>query len=385
MLEVNDFNAIRISLASPDQIRSWSYGEVTKPETINYRTLRPEKDGLFCERIFGPTKDWECFCGKYKRVRFKGIVCDKCGVEVTRAKVRRERMGHIELASPVSHIWYFKGTPSRIGLLLDITPRNLERILYFALYIVTHIDDEERKKTIASMDETIAMEKQQLEESMLERIRSLESRRDEKIVELESEAATAREEAEIARNEQLQALKVIESDLRKRVRENMDLVTTEDLIFTPTGDVLARQGDTLNREHIAKLDDVIQQYRDALAATMRETIEQARHDAETQAQRLRITTDTETQTITDHLKTQMDDLTEEIELQRRALESLKKKDLLNDQQYRELQSRFGHVFEAGMGAEAAKKLLEEIDLDFEAQRMRHEIATTNSVQRKRRR
>ncbi len=126
----------------PEQIRSWSYGEVTKPETINYRTLKPEKDGLFCERIFGPTKDWECYCGKYKRVRYKGIICDKCGVEVARAKVRRERMGHIELASPVSHIWYFKGTPSRIGLLLDISPRNLERILYFALYIVTHVDED---------------------------------------------------------------------------------------------------------------------------------------------------------------------------------------------------------------------------------------------------
>ena len=185
MLEVNDFNAIRISLASPEQIRSWSYGEVTKPETINYRTLKPEKDGLFCERIFGPTKDWECFCGKYKRVRFKGIVCDKCGVEVARSKVRRERMGHIELASPVSHIWYFKGTPSRIGLLLDISPRNLERILYFALYVVTHIDEEERHKTIATMDETIVPKiQQQLEEITLERIRALETRRDEQIAEL---------------------------------------------------------------------------------------------------------------------------------------------------------------------------------------------------------
>ncbi len=119
-LEVNDFNALRISTASPEQVRSWSYGEVTKPETINYRTLKPEKDGLFCEKIFGPTKDFECYCGKYKRVRYKGIVCDKCGVEVTRTKVRRERMGHIELASPVAHIWFVKGTPSRIGLLLDI-------------------------------------------------------------------------------------------------------------------------------------------------------------------------------------------------------------------------------------------------------------------------
>ncbi len=139
--ELNNFQALQINLASTEKIRSWSYGEVTKPETINYRTLKPETDGLFCERIFGPTKDWECHCGKYKRVRDKGIICDRCGVEVTRSKVRRERMGHIELAAPVSHIWYFKGIPSRIGLVLDISPRNLERVLYFAAYIVTDPGD----------------------------------------------------------------------------------------------------------------------------------------------------------------------------------------------------------------------------------------------------
>ena len=136
-MEFNVFESIKIGLASPEQIRSWSYGEVTKPETINYRTLKPERDGLYCERIFGPTKDWECHCGKYKRIRFKGKVCERCGVEVTRSKVRRERMGHIELAAPVSHIWYFKGIPSRMGLILDLSPRVLEKVLYFALYIVT--------------------------------------------------------------------------------------------------------------------------------------------------------------------------------------------------------------------------------------------------------
>ena len=136
MIDVNNFVSMRIGLASPDQIRAWSYGEVKKPETINYRTLKPERDGLFCERIFGPTKDWECHCGKYKRIRYKGIICDKCGVEVTRSKVRRDRMGHIELAAPVSHIWYFKGIPSRMGLILDISPRSLEKVLYFASFIV---------------------------------------------------------------------------------------------------------------------------------------------------------------------------------------------------------------------------------------------------------
>lgn len=135
-MEFNNFDSIKIGLASPEKIRTWSKGEVKKPETINYRTLKPEKEGLFCEKIFGPTKDWECHCGKYKRVRYKGVVCDRCGVEVTKSKVRRERMAHIELAAPVSHIWYFKGIPSKMGILLDMSPRSLEKVLYFASYIV---------------------------------------------------------------------------------------------------------------------------------------------------------------------------------------------------------------------------------------------------------
>ena len=136
MFELNNFDSIRVGIASPETIRSWSRGEVTKPETINYRTQKPEKDGLFCERIFGPKKDWECHCGKYKRVRYKGVVCDKCGVEVTRSKVRRERMGHIELATPVSHIWFFKGVPSRIGIILDMSPKQLDEVLYYVSYVV---------------------------------------------------------------------------------------------------------------------------------------------------------------------------------------------------------------------------------------------------------
>ena len=147
-LSGTNFNAIRISIASPEQILNWSHGEVTKPETINYRTLRPEKDGLFCERLFGPTKDWECFCGKYKRIRYRGVICDRCGVEVTRSKVRRERMGHIRLAAPVAHIWFSKTTPSRLGLLLDLSPRNLERVLYFAQHIIVGVDEDVRLEAI---------------------------------------------------------------------------------------------------------------------------------------------------------------------------------------------------------------------------------------------
>jgi DNA-directed RNA polymerase subunit beta' len=155
LIDINEFDAIRIGLASPEQIRAWSSGEVTKPETINYRTLKPEKDGLFCERIFGPTKDWECYCGKYKRVRYKGIICERCGVEVTRAKVRRERMGHIDLAAPVSHIWYFKGVPSRMGYLLDISPKQLERVLYFSASIVTFVDDDKRQRDAGKLEDLV--------------------------------------------------------------------------------------------------------------------------------------------------------------------------------------------------------------------------------------
>ena len=166
MLEVNKFSAIRIHLASPDQIRSWSYGEVVKPETINYRTLKPERDGLFCERIFGPTKDWECACGKYKRIRFRGIVCDKCGVEVTRSRVRRERMGHIELAAPITHIWFLKGTPSRIGQIIDITPRDLEKIVYFASFIVTELDEEARDEALGRIEQDLAGRCDEINEAM---------------------------------------------------------------------------------------------------------------------------------------------------------------------------------------------------------------------------
>ena len=189
MLEINDFDAVRISLASPEQIRSWSYGEVTKPETINYRTLKPERDGLFCERIFGPTKDFECYCGKYKKIRYKGVICDKCGVEVARAKVRRERMGHIELACPVSHIWFAKGTPSRLGLLLDLSPRSLEHVLYFSNYMITSVNEEARQEAIRQLQESASAE-------IAERQKAV----DERIAQMEKEGASVEEINELRRH-----------------------------------------------------------------------------------------------------------------------------------------------------------------------------------------
>src|SRR6187402_350213 len=188
MLDVNFFDELRIGLATADQIRAWSNGEVKKPETINYRTLKPEKDGLFCERIFGPTRDWECHCGKYKRVRFKGIICERCGVEITRSKVRRDRMGHIELAAPVTHIWYFKGVPSRLGYLLDIAPKDLERIIYFAAYVVTRVDAERRHKDLAELEGDM-----RAEISDVEKDRDLELRKRDEEYETELADLEARE------------------------------------------------------------------------------------------------------------------------------------------------------------------------------------------------
>ena len=202
MLDVNFFDDLRIGLATADDIRTWSHGEVKKPETINYRTLKPEKDGLFCEKIFGPTRDWECYCGKYKRVRFKGIICERCGVEVTRAKVRRERMGHIELAAPVTHIWYFKGVPSRLGYLLDLAPKDLEKVIYFAAYMITYVDDEARGRDLPSLEAKITVEKSQLEQ-----------RRDADI-----EARQAKLEKDLAELEAAGA----KGDARRKVRESSD-------------------------------------------------------------------------------------------------------------------------------------------------------------------
>ncbi|GAA0906101.1 DNA-directed RNA polymerase subunit beta' [Streptomyces thermoalcalitolerans] len=202
MLDVNFFDELRIGLATADDIRQWSHGEVKKPETINYRTLKPEKDGLFCEKIFGPTRDWECYCGKYKRVRFKGIICERCGVEVTRAKVRRERMGHIELAAPVTHIWYFKGVPSRLGYLLDLAPKDLEKVIYFAAYMITYVDEERRARDLPSLEAHISVERQQIEQRRDADLEARAKKLEADLAELEAEGAKA--------------------DVRRKVRESAE-------------------------------------------------------------------------------------------------------------------------------------------------------------------
>jgi DNA-directed RNA polymerase subunit beta' len=189
VLDVNFFDELRIGLATAEDIRQWSHGEVKKPETINYRTLKPEKDGLFCEKIFGPTRDWECYCGKYKRVRFKGIICERCGVEVTRAKVRRERMGHIELAAPVTHIWYFKGVPSRLGYLLDLAPKDLEKIIYFAAYVITSVNKEQRHTDLSTLENEALVERKRVEQRRDADVEARAQKLEQDLAELEREGA----------------------------------------------------------------------------------------------------------------------------------------------------------------------------------------------------
>ncbi|MDK8346926.1 DNA-directed RNA polymerase subunit beta' [Brevibacterium sp. UMB1308A] len=219
MPDVNFFDELRIGLATADDIRRWSHGEVKKPETINYRTLKPEKDGLFCEKIFGPTRDWECYCGKYKRVRFKGIICERCGVEVTRAKVRRERMGHIELAAPVTHIWYFKGVPSRLGYLLDLAPKDLEKVIYFAAYMITSVDEDSRHRDLPTLQNQIDVEKKQISDRLAadldRRAKKLEE--DLKVLEDEGKTAATKKKVETQANKEM-------ANLRRHADRELDRI-----------------------------------------------------------------------------------------------------------------------------------------------------------------
>jgi len=383
MLEVNDFNAIRISLASPEQIRGWSYGEVTKPETINYRTLKPEKDGLFCERIFGPTKDWECYCGKYKRVRFKGIVCDKCGVEVARSKVRRERMGHIELASPVSHIWYFKGTPSRIGLLLDLSPRNLERILYFALYVVTHVDEEGRQAELMHLDEEMVALEQNLDEKVVEEVESLKARRDDEKRNVESRIAEGKRELEARREQKLEEARTAESETLARLRELMGEEVEDEIIFAPTSQTLVKAGDKVSAKDLEKLERAAETYRNDIAKKAHEEAVQLEATIRSDTEKNALKYQSDIDSAQTRLEAQRTERRQRLETWKRDLEGLKKMDLLQEGRYRELRDAFGSsVFRAGMGAEAVRELIGAINLEKLSNDLRHEISSTVGQRRK---
>ncbi|PKB67474.1 MAG: DNA-directed RNA polymerase subunit beta' [SAR202 cluster bacterium Io17-Chloro-G4] len=329
-----NFNAIRISIASPDQILNWSHGEVTKPETINYRTLRPEKDGLFCERLFGPTKDWECFCGKYKRIRYRGVVCDRCGVEVTRSKVRRERMGHIRLAAPVAHIWFSKTTPSRLGLLLDLSPRNLERVLYFAQHIIVSVDEEAR---------TEAIEEEQAKHDMALKKRQKET--ENQIEALSNRAESPRAESAVDATEDSQP----EDGLDEKSEDStVEPVESEDLAAEePTGE----------------------QPEDAVAKGKDPQVEQLVIQAEIDA-------------INNQLATDEAQIQEQLQVSIDELEDLRVHKLIAESRFRELKESYGNVFQAAMGAEAILEILRSIDLEALREQLIHEMHSTSGQRRK---
>jgi DNA-directed RNA polymerase subunit beta' len=383
-VEVNEFDAIRVSLASPEQILAWSHGEVTKPETINYRTLRPERDGLFCERIFGPQKDWECACGKFKRIRYKGIVCDKCGVEVAHSRVRRERMGHIKLASPVSHIWYVKGVPSRLGLLLNISPRNLERILYFAQYVITHVDEDARSRTISRAERELNLKVARLEAEVQARMSEAEAVREAQSAELDRQ-----EEAERARLGERLAVETGEiiaaGQHLQQVLEGVQGKTLDQplrLLWAPEETPLVAGGSVVTRDHLDALNQAIQSRlsdiedninrelgavrdligsrRDLLRREVEQAIDEQRQAVEGQKAQMRA------------------DLNDSLE----ELKQIREREMLGENEYRELQDRWGSVFRAGMGAEAVRELVAKIDLDQMVKELRAEINTTQSKQRK---
>jgi len=381
MLEVNDFNAVRISLASPEQIRSWSYGEVTKPETINYRTLKPEKDGLFCERIFGPTKDWECYCGKYKRIRYKGVICDKCGVEVARAKVRRERMGHIELATPVSHIWYVKGTPSRIGLLLDLSPRQLERVLYFAQYIITDIDEDQRQKVLKELDDETEAKVQKLERASQDRRMEIENRLKEEIAALEKQKKARLRDLQKEREQRVEAVVEAAAAMEERLTREENQIAMEAIVFKVAGmseaeEIVGRR-EVIAKMHLSRLRDVASRFIEKIETTIKEDEERAKAPLEAEEDRLRHVAQEEIDSLASRCRDDVEEVQRAAAAQREEITSLQKLQLLPENRYRELHEKYGRVFKAGMGAEAIYDIVSRIDLDAMVSSLRAETHSSS--------
>jgi len=380
MLEVNNFNAIRISLASPEQIRAWSHGEVTKPETINYRTLKPERDGLFCERIFGPTKDWECYCGKYKRVRYKGVICDKCGVEVARSKVRRERMGHIQLAAPVSHIWFVKGTPSRLGLLLDISPRNLERVLYFATYIVTEVDAEAIKRKMEEIKLNGEAKIKQLEGDaegkISDRVKNMEG----DVSNLTQSASSRKSQLEEELDQRLGAFDAEAEEVRGKAKALRNQAAPEEIAFRTA--VIARPSEMLNDDRLGELDEVIAHEREKIEHEIRSQQSNTQSLMEGERDQLQYVRQQEREQIVGKMNADVTAVRAEIENKIDDLESIERLQLLNENKYRQLREDFGPVFKAGMGAEAVYLVVKEMDLDKMSSELRQEIQVLSGQRKK---
>ncbi|HUQ16501.1 MAG TPA: hypothetical protein VM070_01805, partial [Candidatus Saccharimonadales bacterium] len=381
MLEVNEFNAIRISLASPDQIRGWSSGEVTKPETINYRTLRPEKDGLFDERIFGPTRDWECYCGKYKRIRYKGIICDKCGVEVTRAKVRRERMGHIQLASPVSHIWFFKGTPSRLGILLDMSPRNLERILYFALYVVTHIDEHQKERVLQTINEEAEGKIRRLEQTISDRTGAIESRANAEIMRIRTstEQKVRQQEEQLAAD--LEVLTNAAQKCKEQLEESLGKPAPKDIVFKPAELTLVTKGENVTRTMSTQLQRSLQKQTDAKVKQGRAEEATTRSDADKKTADLRARADQDLTVVRQEIAPDVQVVRDEVKAKRDEVNAIKWMQNMTETEYRQYADKYRY-FRAQMGAEAVLEIMRQLDLPKLALQLQNDMRSTTGQRRK---
>ncbi|MBX3047866.1 MAG: DNA-directed RNA polymerase subunit beta' [Anaerolineales bacterium] len=381
-METKGLRALRISLASPETIRSWSYGEVLKPETINYRRLRPEKDGLFDEAIFGPTRDWQCYCGKYKNIRYKGIVCDKCGVEVTRSSVRRERMGHIALAAPVAHVWYTRRVPSYLGLLLDISRRNLDRVLYFAQYVVTYVDEDAREKALARLAEEINDAEKEHAGSINSQIAEVKKQRDEKLAELDKRT----KEIETRYDEELAAKidPIIKEGqkLETKLQEQQGKESRAGIKFSNDA-VIVQPGETVASQHIAAVQAQVKAF---LEAQEKDAAENKQKELERLAVE-RASIKAESEMGMNQLRMTLDDKTapeqDERVRAREELETLRHLTFMGENRYRELRTRYGQVFRADMGAEAFYDILERLDLDKLAEELWTELRTSRSKQRRR--
>ncbi len=381
-MEAKDFTALRISLASPEEIRSWSYGEVTKPETINYRRLRPEKDGLFCEAIFGPTRDWQCYCGKYKNVRYRGIVCDKCGVEVTRAAVRRERMGHIELAAPVAHVWYTRRVPSYLGQLLDISRRHMDRVLYFAEHIITGVDEETRQKALHRLEEELTQEQAALKKETQETIDKLERKVAEKVEELEAKRLATHHRLEEELAAATDGIMKEAQSLETKIEDRQGKKARTPLVFSPTGQTILEKGEVVGREHLAALSRLAQEKLAEIEAPTRMEQERNKAQLEADVEDLRQALQEEIKNLQEKLEQKLHALSERIQNDREELMNLTQMQLLDEAAYRDMKAKWGQVFKAGMGAEAFYEILKEMDLDVMAKELWAEVRSTRSKQRR---
>lgn len=380
-MEIKDFSAVRISLASPETIRNWSYGEVLKPETINYRRLRPERDGLFDERIFGPTRDWECYCGKYKKVRYKGMICEKCGVQVAPSRVRRERMGHIELAAPVAHIWYTRRVPSYLGLLLDVSRRNLDRVLYFAQYIVTHIDESARNKALKRLEEDLEHRNQKDTKSLSDKLEHKELDLEEELEKLDKKTEAAIQKLEEQLAEKTDEVVSVGKQLERRL-EDRGKEVRKAIMFEPTSEVIVEEGEEIAPKHRKKLAEVMQ----AHIAEIEREIRQRQRDKRLDAQGKKETMQSDFEDEASDLQSQIEDkssaLRTEYEPTFDALRQIAIKQFLTESQYRDLQDKWGQVFKAGMGAEAILEIVKRMNMDEMAKALRREIRSTRSKQQR---